>query len=199
MVLPDQTDEEIIVKYLDGEDDALNLLIQRYIKSIYNFVYRYAKNSQDAEDITQDVFLLVWKHIKKFDGQKSFRAWIFTIARNTSLNWIKKKKPILFSELQAISLQDNNSSEDPFDIADESVISIEEVIDALIRNEHVKDAMETLSFQYQNIISMRIDGGFKFQEIADVLNQPINTIQSNYRRALLKLKISLEPLIDKGI
>jgi RNA polymerase sigma-70 factor (ECF subfamily) len=199
MVLPDKTDEEIIVKYLDGEDDALNLLIQRYIKSIYNFVYRYAKNSRDAEDITQDVFILVWKHIKKFDGQKNFRTWIFTIARNTSLNWIKKKKPILFSELQAVSLRDNNSSEDPFDIADESVISIEEVIDTLIRNEHVKDAMETLSPQYQNIISMRIDGSFTFQEIADVLNQPINTIQSNYRRALLKLKISLEPLIDKGI
>jgi RNA polymerase sigma-70 factor (ECF subfamily) len=192
-------DKEIIVKYLDGEDDALNLLIQRYIKSIYNFVYRYAKNSRDAEDITQDVFILVWKHIKKFDGQKSFRAWIFTIARNTSLNWIKKKKPVLFSELQTVSLQDDDPSEELFNIADESIISIEESIDALIRNRHVKDAMETLSPQYQNIISMRIDGGFTFQEIADVLDQSINTIQSNYRRALLKLKTFLEPLIDKGI
>ena len=195
----DITDEEIIVKYLDGEDDALNLLIQRYIKSIYNFVYRYAKNSQDAEDITQDVFILVWKHIKKFDGQKSFRAWIFTIARNTSLNWIKKKKPVLFSELQAIFIQDNDPSEDSFDIADESIVSIEEATDALIRNKHVKDAIETLSPQYQNILSMRIDGGFTFQEIADVLDQSINTIQSDYRRALLKLKIFLGPLIDKGI
>ena len=193
------TDEEIITKYLDGEDDALNLLIQRYIKSIYNFVYRYTKNSQDAEDITQDVFILVWKHMKKFDGQKSFRAWIFTIARNSSLNWIKKKKPVLFSQLQALSSEDEVFSDCTFDIADESVISIEEAMDTLIRNRHVKDAMETLSPQYQNILSMRIDDGFTFQEIADVLDQPINTIQSNYRRALLKLKIFLEPLINKGV
>ena len=184
------TDEEIIVKYLDGEDDALNLIIQRYIKSIYNFVYRYAKVSQDAEDITQDVFILVWKHIKKFDRQKSFRAWIFTIARNTSLNWIKKKKPVL----------DNDPAEDLFDIiADESIIPIEEAMDTLIRDKHVKDATKTLSPQYQNILSMRIDGGLTFQEIANMLNRSINTVQSDYRRALIKLKIFLEPLIDKSI
>jgi RNA polymerase sigma-70 factor (ECF subfamily) len=198
-MLPDQTDEEIILKYLDGEDDALDLLIQRYIKSIYNFVYRYTKNSHNAEDITQDVFILVWRHIKKFDGRKSFRAWIFTIARNTSLNWIKKKKPVLFSELQAISLQDDDPSKDLFDIADESIGSMEEALDVLIRNKHVKDAIETLSPQYQNILSMRIDGGFTFQEIADVLDKSINTVQSDYKRALLKLKIFLEPFIDKGI
>lgn len=199
MILPDQTDEEIIVKYLDGDDGALNLLIQRYIRSIYNFVYRYAKNPQDAEDITQDVFILAWKHIKRFDCQKSFRAWIFTIARNASLNWIKKKKPALFSELQAASLHDDDPAEDPFDVADESVVSIEEAMDALIRNKHVKEAMETLSPRCQNILSMRIDGGFTFQEIADVLDQSINTIQSDYRRALLKLKAIILPFMDKGI
>ncbi|MDR3557927.1 MAG: sigma-70 family RNA polymerase sigma factor, partial [Candidatus Pacebacteria bacterium] len=67
------------------------------------------------------------------------------------------------------------------------------------RNKHVKEAMETLSPRCQNILSMRIDGGFTFQEIADVLDQSINTIQSDYRRALLKLKAIILPFMDKGI
>lgn len=185
----DITDEEIIVKYLDGEDDALNLLIQRYIKSVYNFIYRYTKSPEASEDITQDVFVLVWKNIKKFDTTRSFKAWLFTIARNTSLNWIKKRKPLTFSDLE---------TDVEFDVADTSLESEEDIFDSLLLHAQVKDAVRRLPPMYQNIISMKVDTGFTFEEMGEALGEPVNTIKSKHRRAIRQLRQMLIPIIGKS-
>jgi RNA polymerase sigma factor (sigma-70 family) len=180
------TDEDIVCIYLNGEEDALNLLIQRYIKSVYNFIYRYTKSSEVAEDITQDVFVLVWKNIKKFDTTRSFKAWLFTIARNTSLNWVKKHKPIMFSDLQ---------TDVEFDIADTSIEFQEDVFDSFLLHAHVKEAVKKLPLLYQNIISMKVDTNFTFQEMSEVLGESINTIKSKHRRAIQQLRQILGPII----
>jgi len=65
------SDRKLIADYLKGDEKSLEILIQQYLKPIYNFVYRYAGNAQDAEDITQDVFVKVWRNLKKFDRQKA--------------------------------------------------------------------------------------------------------------------------------
>ncbi|MBU4479872.1 sigma-70 family RNA polymerase sigma factor, partial [Patescibacteria group bacterium] len=85
------SDIKIINRYLKGDEKSFEMLVQNYIKSVYSFAYKYTKNTSESEGITQEVFIKVWKNIKKFDQKKSFKTWIFAITKNTALDYIKKK------------------------------------------------------------------------------------------------------------
>ncbi|MDP2630883.1 MAG: sigma-70 family RNA polymerase sigma factor, partial [Candidatus Uhrbacteria bacterium] len=91
------SDNELISSYLSGNEQALESLIQRYLKLIYSFVYRYTGDAASADDLTQEVFVRVWRNLKRFDQEKSFKTWLFAIAKNAALDLLKKKKAIPFS------------------------------------------------------------------------------------------------------
>jgi RNA polymerase sigma-70 factor (ECF subfamily) len=91
-------DQDLISKYLAGDEKSLEILIEQYLKPIYSFVYRYTGSASNAEDITQDVFVRVWKNLKKFDQNKKFKTWIFSIAKNAAIDWLRKKKTISLSD-----------------------------------------------------------------------------------------------------
>lgn len=181
------TDEQLIQKYIDGDETALRVLFERYLKPVYNFVYHYIDNQGDVEDITQDVFVSAWKNLKKFDQTKKFKTWIFVIAKNTSLNWLKKKRPALFSEFEN-DMGENiliDSFRDPAPLPDELFSQKQSA-------EKLAFTAEKLSFDYQTILSLRYNDQFTFQEIADFLGESLNTIKSRHRRALIKLRNLLE-------
>ena len=90
-------DKKLIQQYLKGDSKSLDFLIAKYLKMIYSFVYKNVGSQSDAEDITQEVFVKVWKNLKKFDQKKSFKPWIFQIAKNTSIDFLRKRKTIPFS------------------------------------------------------------------------------------------------------
>jgi len=100
LLMQNYSDEQLIVLYLGGDEQSLDFIVRRYLKPIYNFIYRYAGNRQDAEDIAQDVFLRAWKSLKKFDRSKKFKTWIFSIARNAAIDWLRKKKNLTFSDFE---------------------------------------------------------------------------------------------------
>ena len=91
-------DKQLIKNYLGGDEESFSILLDRYLKYIYNFAYRLCGNKGDAEDITQDTFLKVWKKIKNYNGKNSFKTWLFTIARNTTIDYLRKKKDFKFSD-----------------------------------------------------------------------------------------------------
>ena len=80
--------------------EAFAVIVERYVSSIYKFSYRYVRNGPDAEYIAQETFLRAWKSLKKFDQSKNFKTWIFAIAKNASLDLLKKKKPMPFSRIR---------------------------------------------------------------------------------------------------
>ena len=94
------SDEQLVARYLRGDEKSLEFLIQQYLKPIYSFVYKYVGNPQEAEDITQEVFVRMWKYIKKFDQRKKFKTWIFSIAKNAAIDFLRKKKPYPFQNLK---------------------------------------------------------------------------------------------------
>jgi len=85
-------DSQLVQKYLSGDEESLKLLIRNYLKPVFSFVYHFVNNPAEAEDIAQDVFVKMWKNLKKFDQQKKFKTWLFAIAKNTALDYLKKKK-----------------------------------------------------------------------------------------------------------
>ena len=177
------SDEQLVSVYLGGHEEALRELVERYLKPVYHFVYRYVRSQGDAEDITQDVFLSAWKNIRKFDTSKKFKTWIFTIAKNASLNWIKKKKPALFSQFEN-EAGDNVLAET---LADSSPLPDELFTKRQLGSE-VTLALAKLSSAHRTVLSLRHREQFTFQEISERLNESIHTVKSRHRRALAALK-----------
>jgi RNA polymerase sigma-70 factor (ECF subfamily) len=196
------TDEQLIEKYLAGDDEALRSLIERYLKPIHNFIYRYVGSDGDAEDLTQETFVSAWKNLKKpvlslskgFDPQKGkFKTWIFAIAKNTSLNWIKKKKPDLFSAFSAksgfASGEENENGENALieSIADPSPLP-DELFHRADLALKLSAAIKKLNPNHQTVLLLRYNDHFTFREIAESLGEPLHTIKSRHRRALITLK-----------
>ena len=177
------TDKQLVTNYLKGDERALEILIKQYLKPIYSFTFRFVGNGQEAEDITQEVFLKVWRNLKKFDQKKKFKTWIFSIAKNTSIDFLKKKKTIPFSEFENEEGKNKfiERLTDPASLPEELFkrIGIEEMFDAIINQ---------LSPKYRMVLFLRYNDYFTFREIAETLGEPLNTIKSQHRRALIRLK-----------
>jgi len=186
------SDNKLIGGYLAGDERALELLIQRYLKPVYGFVYRYAGNAQDAEDITQEVFLRVWRNLKRFDGEKSFKTWIFSIAKNASLDFIKKKKTLAFSDFSArggsaFGGENEDGSNSLIDtLRDFSPLPLQLSELSEIRRV-LENAKEKLLPKYSMVLSLRYNDDLTFREIAESLGEPLHTVKSRNRRALAKL------------
>src|SRR3974390_42366 len=97
----DRTDEELIAGYVQGDEEAFTLLVQRHLKTVYSFVVRFVGDEQEAEDIVQETFLKAWKSARHYRAEASrFKTWILRIARNTAIDYLRKKKHIVFSAFE---------------------------------------------------------------------------------------------------
>ncbi len=179
----DYTDEQLVNDYLKGDETALEILIRRYLKPVYIFAYRQVGNLRDAEDITQEVFIKAWRHLKKFDCNKSFKTWIFSIARNATIDFLRKKKIAPFSELE------NEDSENSMaeTVVDPAPLP-QEIFDRKNLAQELAVAMEKLSPKYRTVLFLHYNDHFTFQEIADITGEPINTVKSRHQRAITKLR-----------
>jgi RNA polymerase sigma-70 factor, ECF subfamily len=178
-----RSDKQLIRHYLKGNEESLGLLIQRYLKLIYSFTYRYTGNAQDSEDATQETFVKVWRNLKKFDQNKKFKTWIFAIAKNTAIDFLKKKKAIPFSKVE------NEKGENIITetLADPSPLPYE-LLEKAGMAQVLTSAMEKLSPKYRMVLFLRYNDHFNFREIAESLEEPLNTVKSRHRRALVMLK-----------
>jgi RNA polymerase sigma-70 factor (ECF subfamily) len=183
-------DEKLVSQYLKGDDKSLEILVKRYLKPIYSFTYRYVGNLSDAQDITQEIFLKVWRNLKKFDKQKSFKTWIFSIAKNASIDFLRKsrsasglQKTVSFSDLE------NERGENPVigTLADASPLQLE-LVEQADTAKLLTAALDKLSSKYRMILFLRYNDHFTFREIAESLGESLNTIKSRHRRALIQLR-----------
>jgi RNA polymerase sigma-70 factor (ECF subfamily) len=178
-----QTDEEIIISYLNGNKDSFTEIVNRYIKIIYNFIYRLIGNEKVAEDLTQEVFLKAWKNIKGFDTEKSFRTWIFSIARNTAIDYLRKRKDVPISAFD---------TEDEENIIENTLIDEElkpDEIYALSENKiHIEKILNELTIIQKQVVLLKYMNEMSLSEVAEVMKIPLDTAKSHHRRALSKLR-----------
>lgn len=176
-----KSDSQLISEYISGNEKSFEILVKRYLKPVYNAVYGYAENQAEAEDIAQEVFVKIWKNIKKFNPEKSFKSWIFAIAKNTALDVLKKKKAVPFSVFDTV---DGNSITDT--VADKSPLASE--IAEYNENEAIiAESVMKLPIKYQKIVSLRLKD-LTFRNIAGIMGESINTVKSKYLRAIKLIK-----------
>lgn len=184
-MLLNETDEEIVVLYKNGNPEIFKDLINRYTSPLYNFTARIV-NQNDAPDIIQEIFIKVWKNLHKFDSSKaSFRTWIFTIAKNTATDFLRKRKNLLFSDLEKNEEKEMDSFAE--NIPDENLLP-EETLQKLEDSLFLNKTLEKLRPNYKEILTLYYQEEMTFEEIGKILNKPLNTVKSQHRRAILELR-----------
>jgi RNA polymerase sigma-70 factor (ECF subfamily) len=178
----DLDDKKLVENFLAGDDRAFELLVEKYLKTIYNFLRQFISDQSALEDVTQVTFIKVWKNIRRYEQKKSFKTWVFTIAKNTAFDYLKKKKTVPFSDF--IDDEGNSPLEN---------ISADDILpdEMLEREDFAKDLEEKLKKipeNYRVILLMHYKEDFSLQEISQILDRSYNTIKSQHSRALQALR-----------
>jgi RNA polymerase sigma-70 factor (ECF subfamily) len=183
------TDDELISSYKSGKQESFKDLVEKYTSPLYNFIARLT-NKTDADDIVSEVFIKIWKHLDSFDSTKSsFKTWIFTIAKNASTDFLRKKKSLVFSEISDNDKENSNSFAE--NIPDEALLpdaALQKLQDSSLLNKLI----DNLPFHYKTVIILHYQEEMTFIEISRVLGEPLNTVKSRHRRAILELRKKLQ-------
>jgi RNA polymerase sigma-70 factor, ECF subfamily len=180
-----EIDNKIIDDSLSGDEKAFAEIVKIYLKAIYNFVFRLTGDRDAAEDLTQETFVKAWKKLKSFDQSKSFKTWLFTIAKNTTFDWLKKKKEIPFS-----NFADEEGESWLENVADENILP-DEILERSDLADELEKILEKIPPHYRVILLLHYKEDFSLHEIAEILDEPYNTIKSRHQRGLIKLKKAL--------
>lgn len=179
-----ENDEDLIVTYLEGEDSAFELLVQRHLKLVYSFVFRFVGNEKDAEDIVQETFIKAWKNLKNYSRQSSrFKTWLMHIARNTAIDYLRKKQYVPFSKLEG----EDETGWFAENLPDEASLP-EELLAHKGDAEDLERAMLEISPVYREVLLLYYGSDLTFEEAATISGISANTLKSRHRRAVAELR-----------
>lgn len=176
------TDNELI-KVLKCKNPLVhNEIIERYQKRLFIYIYRFIGNKEESEDLLQNVFLKVYKYCEKFDTKRKFSSWIYRIAHNEAVNYIKRKNIKKF-----ISLEDFVSDKDRIETKSDAKSPMEVWISKELRHE-MKEALKKIPGKYKEVLEMRYFQEKSYEEISEVLKKPVNTVGTLINRAKQKME-----------
>ncbi len=171
--------DELMILAKNGDSEAYGMVYNDFFTPVFRYIYRRIGDQETAEDLTQTVFLKVFKSIEQFsDKGVSPLAYFFTVARNTVIDFFKKKKDILISHEEMPNFQIEAFSEDN----PSRKIQQKESKEALQR------ALSLLNEDQREILTLRFINGFKSNEIALIMKKPETTIRQVQCRGLKKLR-----------
>ena len=186
-------DAKLVFAAIDGDNDAFGKLIEKYSSFVYRTVFYDIKSREDAEDISQEVFIKAYKALSNFRSDSEFSTWIYRICKNTVYDYIRKssrEKSIPLSEMTS-----GDENDRIYDIPDDSgKYDPEKTYISKETADLVNDAISALSEEHRSIIVMRDIEGYSYGEIADILSIEEGTVKSRLSRARNALKKKLENL-----
>ncbi|MDE1875041.1 MAG: RNA polymerase sigma factor [Patescibacteria group bacterium] len=186
-----RTDGELMEAAKSGDIRSFDELIGRYTDRVYAFALRLSGESSVAEDAVQETFIKLWKNRSRYDEKRNFSSWLFAIARNATLDQMRKRRDIAFSSVFV------GESEESFgeDISDES-IAIPEDIDRRTMAGILEETLQSLTPDQRAIVLLHDIERMTFDEAGKALGKPLNTVKSHYRRAIIALR---RKLADRGL
>ena len=178
-------DSEKVERALQGDQQAYSKLLTKYKGAIFNLVYKMVKNKEEAEDLVQETFVKAFGALPTFDERYAFSTWLFKIASNNCIDYLRKKKLKTFSIDKTAESKDGEIKQSFEDIKtpDPEISAIEKEKKSLI-----EAAIDSLPAKYRDAIILRHKEDKSYEEIADILNLPIGTIKARIFRAREKLK-----------
>jgi len=192
--LNDMTDSEVVQASLDGDPRAFGELVQRYDQRLLNFVYRTIGDRERGQDLVQETFVRVYRHLHRFDQSKKFSTWIYTIASNLAKNELRNRSRnplVLFQTLK----KNWDADHRPLEWEDTQYKP-----DDLFRKRHlrerVEEAVAQLPEHHRIVFVLREMEGKTYEEIADITGCNLGTVKSRLNRARNNFAHIIAPMID---
>lgn len=182
-------DEELVLKSQQGDIHAFDMLVERYHGKIYGLTYNMTSNREDAEDLTQDIFVKAFQALPRFRGKSSFYTWLYRIAVNKTINYRKKR-----NRKRAMSL-DQFDNEIKLDDVYHDLTSKGSPLRNLSLSELQKklnEALQNLSEKHRTVVVLHDMQGIPHEEIAKMVGASVGTIRSRlfYARRQLQAELS---------
>ena len=185
-----QTDNEIISRVLQGEQNAYAELVNRYQHYVFTLTLRMIKSREDAEEVAQDVFIKAFRYLSDFRGESKFSTWLYTIVNTTCITFLRKKK------LDIHSLD----NEKVFELADSQDSGFRaNMVEQKSRVNMVNEAIALLSPDDGEIITLFYKAEQNLEEISKILGMETNTVKVRLHRARTRLKEKMEKHFSEEI
>jgi RNA polymerase sigma-70 factor (ECF subfamily) len=191
------TDAQLVERAQRGEVHAFEMLVVKYQRRIERLIGRMVRDVDIVQDIAQESFIRAYRALPQFRGDSAFYTWLYRIAVNTAKKALvdMRRDPLIYEGARGIGDDDNNETSRV-----ENELSDGETPEALLASKEVAQAVnaaiEALSDDLRQAITLREIEGLSYEEIADVMNCPIGTVRSRIFRARESIAERLRPLLD---
>lgn len=169
--------DDILTKASQGDLEAFEVLYKSTAGFVYNVALRIVNNREDAQEVTQEVFLIIYQKLKSFRFESSFKTWIYRITVNYSINFAKK----------ASKMKRKMTEYDDTSVTETVLNNVQTEMDREERNKMIEELLNALNFEQRACVVLRNIEGLSYQQIADTLKVNINTVRSRLKRAREKL------------
>lgn len=188
------TDLALVRRVQSGERGAFDLLVRKYQHKVFGIISRYISNFAECQDVAQETFLRAYRAIGNFRGDSAFYTWLYTIATNTSKNWLvaQKRRP----PTDDVAIEDAEAFGGALRLRDNATPDREMMREEVERA--VTQAVAALPEELRVAITLREVDGLSYEEIATAMDCPIGTVRSRIFRAREAIDTRLRPLIGDG-
>jgi RNA polymerase sigma-70 factor (ECF subfamily) len=164
-------DSELVKDILDGKVDSFNVIIYKYESSIFKFILTMVKDGEEAKDLTQEVFITMYNKLYTYRGQSKFSSWLYQIARNKSMDYLRKTKGVI-----------KLSIENAWDVSSKELLP-EQWLEFKETKNEVQNFIKCLDDTTRQILILKgSNEDFKFADIAEILNINVGTVKTKYYR-----------------
>jgi RNA polymerase sigma-70 factor (ECF subfamily) len=177
-------DRLVLEQILAGQKELFRLLVKRHEQQVYGMGMSFFRNQEDASDFTQEVFLKAYRGLSQFEGRSRFSTWLYRIAYNTAINWVKRSK-----DYRSLSEDETVPDED----------TPERRVLRKVLQEAVLEAVLELPPKYKVCVDLFFFYDCSLKEIEAITGYPVNTIKSHVHRAKKLLRKKLEDYTQGGI
>jgi RNA polymerase sigma-70 factor, ECF subfamily len=174
-----------------GEPDALVALLERYQHRLYRYLLRIVREPATAEDLFQQTWIRVTENARRFDERRGIEPWLFSIARNLAIDYLRRVRPESLDE----ELPSGTARVDMLADAHPGVV---ETLMRQQRSSRLADAIGELTPMYREVITLRFEEEMKLEEISELLGVPLSTAKTRLRRALEALRELLAARLPGG-
>ena len=183
------TPDSLIEQCLSGDQVAWDMIVRQNWRKVFNVAYKFVGKHDEAEDLTQDIFLKIFKALNTFDRRANFQTWIISISRNLCIDHyrsVRKERQTIAREVDTNDLQPASRERTPYALAEHRDLRAQ-----------LKQALETLPATLRTAVVLRDLQELSYQEIADHLQLPEGTVKSRINRGRLELARQLKRMQDK--
>jgi len=169
-----KADNSLVDRAREGDKAAVGALVDQYDKEIFYFIYKMVRNVEDAKDLTQEVFIKVFRKLSGFNGQSSFRTWLYRVATNHTINFINRRPPSGYSEPLSM-------------LSDSAPLPLESLEKKDLRY-YLNRAIDKLPKRQKTIVLLRVQQMLSYKEIAEILKCSEGNCKSAYHNAVINLR-----------